>query len=45
MTARIMVADGIATARATLPDTVRDLAIDMSQYRHWPRPVRGLLTS
>ena len=31
----------IERARATLPDTVRDLAIDMSQYRHWPRPVRA----
>ncbi len=31
----------IERARITLPDTVRDLAIDMSQYRHWPRPVRA----
>ena len=32
---------GMERARITLPDTVRDLAIDMSQYRHWPRPVRA----
>ncbi len=32
---------GMERARITLPNTVRDLAIDMSQYRHWPRPVRA----